>query len=213
MEVNKSMLTSIGRVKNYIGHIKLQKKVDDKITKLFNPIKLNQSASSIYGHPRRIRINGKLKAGQTLTGADLGYLRDNDPELYKKAVQIMKERKELDNELRRCKSKDEAMRFKSSKLGVTLDNVSGGGKSLDSVGDNEFILMRVAAINDVYRVYKSGKTYKDLPEKSKLLSLSNARTDALVIKCGGRELDIDNQRKLELAGKKYAKSKLKKSRI
>lgn len=67
---------------------------------------------------RSMRIRQKLRQGQKLSGADKQYLRDHDPDLYKKVSRIEERREELARALKRAKTKEEALRA------VTLANIA-----------------------------------------------------------------------------------------
>lgn len=54
------------------------------------------------------RIKNKLLSGKKLSDEELGFLRVNDPKLYKKAKAADEAREELKEELKRAKSKSEA---------------------------------------------------------------------------------------------------------
>ena len=67
---------------------------------------------------RTMRIRQKLRQGQKLSGADMQYLKENDPDLYEKVSRIEERREELARALKRAKTKDEAIRA------VTLANIA-----------------------------------------------------------------------------------------
>ena len=83
------------------------------------------------------RIYAKVQAGKELTVEELRFLARTNPVLYQKAVRMMNMRKRLENQLKTCKSKEEAQE-------VFARAVSGIS---DKDPDKD---MLVAALRDVY---------------------------------------------------------------
>lgn len=55
-------------------------------------------------------IKNKLKHGEKLTKEEMNYLKENDESTYRKAKKVEQAREELEQDLRRAKTKDEARR-------------------------------------------------------------------------------------------------------
>ena len=93
------------------------------------------------------RIKNKLLTGKKLSDEELGFLRVNDPKLYKKAKAADEAREELKEELKHAKSKSEAREamtraiVKASTQAITelsalgVSGVSGQGSGVSSCGD------------------------------------------------------------------------------
>ncbi|MCL2283247.1 MAG: hypothetical protein FWC26_08015 [Fibromonadales bacterium] len=60
-------------------------------------------------------ITNKMKFGKRLTKDEMEFLKIHNPEMYAKALKIEKEREEHRRDLRRCKTKEEAMNLHVSK--------------------------------------------------------------------------------------------------
>lgn len=73
-------------------------------------------------------IDSKLKLGGELTDKELEYLREKNPELYKKALAIKEERKQYKKSLQNARTKEEVERIKSNKMQAFLYS--------DSISDN-----------------------------------------------------------------------------
>lgn len=89
------------------------------------------------------RIKQKLLTGKKLSNEELGFLRVNDPKLYKKAKAVDDAREELKDELKRAKSKSEAREamtramVKASTEAITeLSALGQGGGAAMSGGGN-----------------------------------------------------------------------------
>ena len=98
------------------------------------------------------RIYAKVQAGKELTVEELRFLARTNPVLYQKAVRMMNTRKRLENQLKTCKSKEEAQE-------VFARAVSGIS---DKDPDKD---MLVAALRDVYDGFMKSDAYRKLPEK------------------------------------------------
>lgn len=63
------------------------------------------------------RIKAKLDAGQPLTKKEMNYLRKYEPELYMQVVRVENKRKMVQEQLKHCKSKEEAQRIQDEAIG------------------------------------------------------------------------------------------------
>ncbi len=70
------------------------------------------------------QIDLKLKCGQSLTAEEMEYLRKNDPESYQHVKSMQAEQKQYEEELKRCKTKDEVERVKMLHTAGSLNAVN-----------------------------------------------------------------------------------------
>lgn len=98
------------------------------------------------------RIYAKVQAGKELTIEELRFLERTNPVLYAKAVRVQNMRKMLKNQLRNCKSRQEAQEVFSRAVSGISDKDPDKG-------------MLVAALKDVYMEFTKSDAYKRLPEK------------------------------------------------
>lgn len=70
------------------------------------------------------KIRTKLNTGKRLTSDEMAYLAEHDPELYKKAKTIEMERQAYEQELKRCKTKEDVQRLKMSRAASALSTVN-----------------------------------------------------------------------------------------
>lgn len=97
------------------------------------------------------KILRKLKSGARLTGEDLSFIRHFYPEMYVHVVRIQNQRKQLENQLKSAKSKEEASQiFSQAMTGIAKDDP-----------DKE---MLQAAYSKAYSEFQSTSEYKKLPE-------------------------------------------------
>ena len=104
-------------------------------TSVFKQMTESAKKSSDAAKQQKVRrIKQKLLAGQKLSEAEMGFLREADPKTYKKAKHAEEAREELKSELQRAKSKQEAqeavtraMIKASSEAMAELTALAGGG--------------------------------------------------------------------------------------
>lgn len=95
--------------------------IDDWIKKQADEIRqANKDGSSKL----QAQIDLKLKCGQRLTAEEMEYLRKNDPESYQHVKSMQAEQKQYEEELKRCKTKDEVERVKMFHTASSLNAVN-----------------------------------------------------------------------------------------
>lgn len=70
------------------------------------------------------QIRTKLAAGKKLTQEEMDYLQKNDPQTYQKAKAIEEEQKSYEEELKRCKTKEDVQRVKMNRTAASLSVVN-----------------------------------------------------------------------------------------
>lgn len=95
--------------------------IDDFVKKQAEEIRrANKDGSSKL----QAQIDLKLKCGQSLTAEEMEYLRKNDPESYQHVKSMQAEQKQYEEELKRCKTKDEVERVKMLHTASSLNAVN-----------------------------------------------------------------------------------------
>lgn len=98
------------------------------------------------------KIMTKLKNGKNLTSEELNYLKLHNPQLYMTALRVKYKKQAVENQLKHCKSKEEAQEV--------IDCAIGGIGKDDP--DKEYL---IAGIRETEKEFKESKYYKRLPEK------------------------------------------------
>lgn len=70
------------------------------------------------------QIDLKLNSGKKLTAEEMEYLQKHDPQKYQKVKQIEAEQKNYENELKKCKTKDEVQRVRMAHTASSLSAVN-----------------------------------------------------------------------------------------
>jgi len=166
----------IGRIADYIKTAQLEQKwqqkkieISAKNSKNSNPVSAFLNPNNDWIKAKRIDdIKNKMKSGRRLSHDEKEFLRIHVPDLYEKAIKIEKERDEFRRALSNCKTKEEAMRLKTSKcleLKTEAQAVSCKSKDGKELGDLEFIAMRMMAIFDEFADFIKSEEYAGIPNE------------------------------------------------
>lgn len=98
------------------------------------------------------RIDAKISSGAKLTPAELSYLRRNAPELYTHVLRVQHKRESVLNQLKSCKSRQEAEDLVTFELGTVSKNDP----------DKE---MLIAVIQSAHKEFKQSTQYQQMPEQ------------------------------------------------
>ncbi|MGN0612612.1 MAG: hypothetical protein ACI4JB_01805 [Porcipelethomonas sp.] len=69
-------------------------------------------------------INNKVAVGADLSPEEMRYLQSKNPTLYQKLKNLENEKKSYERELKRCKTKEEAKRLKTSRVSASLSAIN-----------------------------------------------------------------------------------------
>ena len=108
-------------------------------------------------------ISAKLQNGLELSPSELDYLRQNAPDLYKEAVRMIALRKEIEERLERCKSKEEVARAQSeisSRIAVECDVAPS--KKID-LKKAKMYERRINLAKNCYKSFAKSDSFKNLP--------------------------------------------------
>lgn len=130
-----STMQSIGKyTKNLEMQMKWQKKkanndfTADGSTKLNDPIARQaeeiRRAQEDGSSKRSAEIRTKLATGKKLTQEEMDYLQKHDPQTYQKAKSIEEEKKSYEEELKRCRTKEDVQRVKMNHTAASLSTVN-----------------------------------------------------------------------------------------
>lgn len=114
------------------------------------------------------QIQTKLMSGKKLSAEEMDYLRENNPELYKKAKSIEMEREAYERELKQCKTKEEVQRVKMAHTTAALAQVKDIESNPNIPKGQKLALMmeqlfKSNALGDVERKFVQSGEYKRLP--------------------------------------------------
>ena len=102
-------------------------------------------------------IGAKMRAGKRLSPGEMAYLRENNPEMYEKALKTEREREEYRRRLKQCRTREEARALRLHTAAGFLSEVRSGTSQDD-------IQSRSMAISDEHTAFVQSPQYKELPE-------------------------------------------------
>lgn len=130
-----------------------------------------EQAARVRETSKKTKIDNKIMSGGTLTPEEEKYLEQKDPAALQKYRQTKREKKEYEEKLRNCKSKDEVERLKTETLGGYLS-------SFKKIENNPYIpiseklakaqemLAKTRNILDAEMKFKQSAEYLSLPTEA-----------------------------------------------
>lgn len=120
-------------------------------------------------------INSKIAVGAKLTPDEMKYLQIKNPTLYQKLKDLEKEKKQYEEDLKKCKTKEDVDKLKMSKISSSLSAISSvkNNPNIPESKKLEIVTQEQRRLNELNKIeakfIKSGE-YAKLPteaEKSK----------------------------------------------
>ena len=114
-------------------------------------------------------IDAKLMSGSNLSDDELEYLKKNNPEAYKEAVEVMNERKNYKEALKKCRSKEDVEKLHQNKLQSFAANIKSIDQNpnipkLEKLKKMETIFKKLMAVEDEHMTFKNSSRYQKLPD-------------------------------------------------
>lgn len=149
------------------------------------------------------QIELKMKTGKRLSAKEMEYLKEHDPETYKKAKAIEMEREAYERELKNCKTKEDVQRVKAAHAAAGLDQVNNiknnpnipSGKKLELIKQE---LAKSNALEDSLHSFVKSGEYKKLPSEAEKQKAEKDMEEAKKAELG---LDKDSKDKAAEAEK------------
>jgi len=134
---------------------------DAWLDQILEDLKKQEEANELNG------IINKLYMGQELSAGEMEILREKAPQLYEMACEAKQMKKNLETQLKNCKSKEEVDRLKMNTLQSIASSCSGkssGTKISDEQSIRAMILF--GAVNKAFDEFSETGEYAQLPKKS-----------------------------------------------
>ncbi len=117
------------------------------------------------------QIELKMMSGKRLSSQEMDYLKEHDPETYKKAKAIEMEREAYERELKSCKTKEDVQRVKAAHAAAALDRVNDiknnpnipSGKKLELIKQEH---CKASSLDDAMGHFTKSGEYKKLPTEA-----------------------------------------------
>lgn len=126
----------------------------------------------------------KLSSGKKLTAEEMDYLREHDPEAYKTAKEIEAEQKRYEEQLKRCRTKEEAERLRMTYLShkaamakevANNPNIPKGQKMAILLKENA----KMKAVREADEEFKRSSRYAALPTEEEKAREEEERMEEL----------------------------------
>ncbi len=117
------------------------------------------------------QIRTKLAAGKKLTQEEMDYLQKNDPQTYQKARAIEEEQKCYEEELKRCRTKEDVQRVKMNHTAASLSTVNNV-KNNPAIPEGAKLgimwqeLMKTRALEETMGEFVKSGRYAQLPTEA-----------------------------------------------
>ena len=198
--MNFYMMQSLGTyTKNMAMQMKWQQKkanndfTADGSTKLSDPtarqaeeIRLAQADGS---SKLSSQIRTKLASGKKLTREEMEYLQKNDPQTYQKAKAIEEEQKSYEEELKKCKTKEDVQRVRMNRTAASL-SVVNSVKSNPAIPESAKLgilwqeLQKNMALEETISEFVKSGRYAQLPTEAEKLEAEKAVEEAKAAELG-----------------------------
>lgn len=163
-------LMAIGTMGTYMKNMQLQQKWQQK--QYENPLKtenksVNQTMFDRFKEQQEgaylQSISYKLQAGESLSPAELEYLRNKSPETYKKAVELEQKRKQYEKALENVETKEEARVLHLNRVANFVARAKDAAAKNDFAASME-VLSEASIAKKVYANFVASDKYAGMAE-------------------------------------------------
>ena len=129
------------------------------------------------------QIRTKLAVGKKLTREEMDYLQKNDPQTYQKARAIEEEQKSYEEELKRCRTKEDVQRVKMNHTAASLSTVNNV-KNNPAIPEGAKLgimwqeLMKTRALEETMGEFVKSGRYAQLPTEAEKAEAEKALKEA-----------------------------------
>lgn len=151
------------------------------------------------------QIRTKLAAGKKLTQEEMDYLQKNDPQTYQKAKAIEEEQKCYEEELKRCRTKEDVQRVKMNHTAASLSTVNNV-KNNPAIPEGAKLgimwqeLMKTRALEETMGEFVKSGRYAQLPTEAEKAEAEKALKEAKEAELG-MEDSVESTEKADNDGK------------
>ena len=135
------------------------------------------------------QIRTKLASGKKLTREEMEYLQKNDPQTYQKAKAIEEEQKSYEEELKKCKTKEDVQRVRMNRTAASL-SVVNSVKSNPAIPESAKLgilwqeLQKNMALEETISEFVKSGRYAQLPTEAEKLEAEKAVEEAKAAELG-----------------------------
>ena len=151
------------------------------------------------------QIRTKLAAGKKLTQEEMDYLQKNDPQTYQKAKAIEEEQKCYEEELKRCRTKEDVQRVNMNRTAASFSTVYNG-KNNPAIPEGAKLgimwqeLMKTRALEETMGEFVKSGRYAQLPTEAEKAEAEKELKEAKEAELG-MEDSVESTEKADNDGK------------
>lgn len=155
-------------------------KISDSIARQAEEIRKSQADGS---SKLSAQIRTKLATGKKLTQEEMDYLQKHDPQTYQKAKSIEEEQKSYEEELKRCRTKEDVQRVKMNHTAASLSTVNNV-KNNPAIPEGAKLgimwqeLMKSRALEETLGEFVKSGRYAQLPTEAEKAEAEKALKEA-----------------------------------
>ena len=155
-------------------------KISDSIARQAEEIRKSQADGS---SKLSAQIRTKLATGKKLTQEEMDYLQKHDPQTYQKAKSIEEEQKSYEDELKRCRTKEDVQRVKMNHTAASLSTVNNV-KNNPAIPEGAKLgimwqeLMKTRALEETMGEFVKSGRYAQLPTEAEKAEAEKALKEA-----------------------------------
>lgn len=190
-------------------------KISDSIARQAEEIRKSQADGS---SKLSAQIRTKLATGKKLTQEEMDYLQKHDPQTYQKAKSIEEEQKSYEEELKRCRTKEDVQRVKMNHTAASLSTVNNV-KNNPAIPEGAKLgimwqeLMKSRALEETLGEFVKSGRYAQLPTEAEKLeaekALEEAKAAELEIEASEETMDDTDRNKNEVSADSVTEDILK----
>ena len=105
------------------------------------------------------KIQQKIKNGAKLSAKEMAYIRRTNPYIYQQVVRVQQRREALKEQLRHCRTKEEAQQVMSNAMTSISDKDPARDAMIAAVQN-----VRIAAVQNVSQQFRDSEAYQKLPD-------------------------------------------------
>ena len=129
------------------------------------------------------KIMDKIYAGKKLTGEEREYLKAKDPETYQRLKSIESDQKSYEQELKRCKTREEAQRLKMQRLNSVLTTVKSVANNPNIPEEKKRTIiamekLRTEKLDKTLKAFVRSGKYDKLPTEAEEAAAERAADEA-----------------------------------
>lgn len=164
------------------------------------------------------RITNKIYAGGDLTEKEMQYLQKKNPVLYQKMRAVEAEAKQYEEDLKRCKTKDEAQRIKMNKINSSVASIRSveSNPNISDADKLAFAQAEQAKLREIEKIttkFIESGAYAALPTDAEKFQTEKELEEAKREELQGTEIRNQDEDDVQEAGDRKQETEFRKQEV